>query len=391
MALQFKLPQMSLTMQEGTIDRWVKAEGDQMKKNETMMEVETDKVTAELTAPCDGRLVKILVPAGETVSVGTVLCVIDDGSEDTAELPTENAQKESTAESEMPAAEPLGKRGKKVASPLAVKIAAKEGISLEGLKGSGPRGVIVKKDVLAAKEQAAAAQTAAVPLVPAAAAVPRVREVPFTGIRKKTAEQMMRSKQMTASLTTFAEVDMTAVREMRKFVHISYTAYAVKAAAMALTEFPYMNASLQGDKILLFEDININVAVSAGDKLVTPVLRGVGEKNLLTVGQELSRLAKRGKEGQLTLQDFEGGTFTVTNSGVFGSLFFTPIINYPQCAILGIGKLMEQPVVRDGQIVIAPMMNLCLTYDHQIVDGSTAVTFLQKVKYYLEHPDEMTR
>ena len=384
MALQFKLAQMSLTMQEGTVIRWLKAEGDALKKNEAMIEVETDKVTAEVTAPCDGRLVKILAAEGETVPVETVLCEIDTGEGAPAESQTP-ASEPRAAEPAVPVraapTAPAERRGVRV-SPLAAKIAAREGVPLEGLTGSGPRGVIVKKDVLAAKAASASL---------AAPAVPRVKEVPFSGIRKKTAEQMMRSKQMTASLTTFAEVDMTAVREMRKFVHISYTAYVVKAAAMALAEFPYINASLRGDKILLFEDANINVAVSAGDKLVTPVLRNAESKNLLTVGQELSRLAKRGKEGQLSLQDFEGGTFTVTNSGVFGSLFFTPIINYPQCAILGIGKLMEQPVVREGQIVIAPMMNLCLTYDHQIVDGSTSVTFLQKVKHYLEHPDEMTR
>lgn len=384
MALKFKLPQMSLTMQEGTVIRWLKAEGDTIEKNEALLEVETDKVAAELTAPCSGRLTKIVVPQEETIPIGTVLCEIDDGSAG-EDKPAPAAEAFPPVQAERPAE--TVKRSRRRISPLAAKIAAKEGIALDGITGTGPRGVIVKKDILAVKERQCMEKAAPAPHAAAA----RAKEVPFSGTRKRTAEQMMRSKQMTASLTTFAEVDMTAVRAMREYVHISYTAYAVKAAALALAEFPYINSSLQGNKILLFEEANINVAVSAGDKLVTPVMRNVEQKNLITVGDELSRLAEKGKEGRLNLSDLEGGTFTVTNSGVFGSLFFTPIINYPQCAILGIGKLMEQPVVRGGQIVIAPMMNLCLTYDHQIVDGSTAVGFLQKVKYYLENPGEMTR
>lgn len=389
MALKFKLPRMSLTMQEGTIARWVKAEGDVLVKNETMLEVETDKLTTELTAPCDGRLVKILVPDGETVPVDEVICVIDDGTgglEELEEAPAAAPAASETKTEAPAAAAPVGRRGKLV-SPLAAKMAAQEGVDLSTVVGTGPRGVIVKKDILAAVEQKKTAVAAAVVSGPVCTG--KVTEVPFTGVRKKTAEQMMRSRQMTASLTTFAEADMTQVKRMREFVKISYTAYVVKAVSKALEEFPYMNSSLRGDKIALFEDININVAVSAGDKLITPVMQCVNKKNIIDVGTELSDLAERGKNNQLTMKDFEGGTFTVTNSGVFGSLFFTPIINYPQCAILGIGKLMDTPVVRDGQIVIAPMMNLCLSYDHQIVDGSTAVKFLQKVKYYIEHPSEM--
>lgn len=394
MNFEMKLPQMSLTMQEGTITRWLKAEGEHLNKNEPLLELETDKVATELTAPREGILSRILVATDDTVPVETVLCIIADEAEG-------SETSKSTAGNFEPEAVPVGipmekmtqaRRGYR-ASPLAMKIAADKGISLEGIQGTGPHGVIVKRDVLNMEAATAMKETSDTQKDTAhyAQEISNVQEIPLTGARKKTAEQMMRSRQMTASLTTFAEVDMTEVRKMRQYVHVSYTAYAVKAAAKALTEFPYMNSSLKQDKILLYGDVNINVAVSTGDKLVTPVLPHADKKDIFEIGDEIGALAQRGHEGALGLADFEGGTFTVTNSGVFGSLFFTPIINYPQCAILGVGKLIEQPVVRDGEIVIAPMMNLCLTYDHQIVDGATAVGFLQKVKYYLEHPAEMAR
>ena len=184
---------------------------------------------------------------------------------------------------------------------------------------------------------------------------------------------------------------MGTVKRMREFVKATYTAYVVKAASKALQRFPGINSALMGNQIRFYENTNINVAVSADDKLVTPVVRKVNERSILDVNDEIAVLADKAREGTLSLHDFEGGTFTVTNSGVFGSLFFTPIINYPQCAILGMGKTVETPVVRDGQIVIAPVMKLCLTYDHRLVDGATAVKFLVQVKEYLENPSELIR
>lgn len=383
MALQFKLPQMSLTMQEGTIIKWVAEEGDRLKRNDVLLEIETDKTSAELTAPCDGILVKRMFPAQAVVGVGEVICVIDDGTG--AEVPAEavkpeKAPEEPAAKEAAPAEQ--AKHGKRI-SPLAAKIAAKEGISLDGITGTGPRGVIVKKDVLAAKEQGSqqAAGTSAV-----SDAYGSYTDIPFAGVRKKTAENMMRSRMNTATVTTFVEVDMGSVKRMREFVKVTYTTYVVKAVANALRKFPNINSSLVGDQIRLYDDANINVAVSADDKLVTPVVRQADKRNLIDVNEEIAALAEKAREGKLALRDFEGGTFTVTNSGVFGSMFFTPIINYPQCAILGIGKTVDTPVVRDGQIVIAPVMKLCLTYDHRLVDGATAVKFLVQVKDYLEDP-----
>lgn len=387
MALQFKLPQMSLTMQEGTIIKWIAEEGDCLKRNDALLEIETDKTTAELTAPCDGILIKKMFPDQSVVGVGEVICVIDDGTE--TQAPTERKKPEKKQVPSAPVvSEPGGgKRGKPV-SPLAAKIAEKAGLSLDGITGTGPRNIIVKRDVEAAIEQTRLA----------AARAPEgddvfglFQDIPFTGVRKKTAENMMLSCMNTAAVTTFVEADMGTVKRMREFVKATYTAYVVKAASKALQRFPGINSALMGNQIRFYENTNINVAVSADDKLVTPVVRKVNERSILDVNDEIAVLADKAREGTLSLHDFEGGTFTVTNSGVFGSLFFTPIINYPQCAILGMGKTVETPVVRDGQIVIAPVMKLCLTYDHRLVDGATAVKFLVQVKEYLENPSELIR
>lgn len=384
--LQFKLPQMSLTMQEGTVIRWVAEEGAKIKRGELLLEIETDKTSAELSAPCDGTLVKRMCKAQDVVAVDQVVCLIDDGSgeailaEQSAGVPEEKTEKTIAA--------PAGKRGK-LASPLAMRVAAEKGVSLNAITGTGPRGVIVKKDV----ENAVSSGEKAAPRED-----PRIREaygnysdVPLTGVRKRIAENMMFSKQNTASVTTFVEADMSNIKRMREFVKATYTAYVVKAAANAIREFPAVNASLLPEAIRLYEDANINVAVAAGENLVTPVVRQADKKSLFAINDDIAAFADQGRNGRIALKDFEGGTFTVTNSGVFGSLFFTPIINYPQCAILGIGKTVDTPVVRNGQIVIAPMMKLCLSYDHRIVDGATAVQFLVKIKENIENPGELLR
>ncbi len=396
MSIKFKLPQMSLTMQEGTINKWVAEEGAKLKRNDVLLELETDKTTAELTSPSDGVLIKRMCKAGDVVPVGTVVCIIDDGSGDAAEagVPEKSSVKPAA---DLPQKAETSAKGRKLISPLAARIAKEKNLDIQEISGTGPRGVIVKKDVLAA-ENALEAQTS-MPVRPAEPAAffnsdayGPFKEEPFEGIRKATAENMMRSRMNTATLTTFVDVDMGNVKRMREFVKVTYTCYVVKAAANAIRDFPPINCSLIGDKIRFFEDANICVAVAAGDnKLVTPVIPKVDKSDIMTVNEKLAELADRAKKGELKLPDYAGGTFTVTNSGVFGSVFFTPIINYPQAAILGMGKTVETPVVKDGQIVIAPMMKLCLSYDHRLIDGATAVKFLVKVKEGLENPSTLIK
>lgn len=215
--------------------------------------------------------------------------------------------------------------------------------------------------------------------------------IPFIGIRRRTADVMMKGVHNTAAVSAIAEVNMSAVAEHRKFIPVSYTSWVVAAASRALADpaFRTVNSQLSGDSIVLKADINVSVSVATGTSLVTPVIKNADRKNILAIGDELAALAARAREGGLEPEDMRGGTFTVTNSGVFGSLFYTPIINYPQAAIIGMGKIMKTPVVVDDEIVVAPMMYLCITYDHRLIDGHVGAPFLQKVKHYLEHPREL--
>jgi len=392
-----KMTQLSMTMLEGVIAKWFKQEGDTISVGEPLLEVESDKVTVEITAPVTGVVRKILAGETEAVPVGGNICIIADVDDDISEYlnvsesnNNETLNKAGRTETQSIAethsmAEQVERRPK--ISPLAKKIALASKIDFKALVGSGPGGLIIKSDVEKAQARA---------LKQAAAISEKANDLefdvlPLSGVRKRIAEHMTISKQNAASVTTVTEVDMSNIVSCRKVIPVSYTTYVVKAVAEALKEFSILNSSLVGEEIHIKKQININVAVAAANSLVTPVVRNAGEKNILTIGGEMDDLALKGREGELTPADFTGGTFTVTNSGVFGSLFFTPIINYPQCAILGMGKVLKMPIVRGDEIVIGHMMYLCLTYDHRIVDGAPAVQFLQRVKRYLENPDEMIK
>lgn len=384
----FKLSQLSMTMIEGVVSAWHKKAGDRVEEGEVLLEVETDKMVKEMTAPVSGFLVKITAQEGDVVPVDGELCVISDDpawTDEGAAQPTQAAQP-APEHGAGPAPAEVRPGGRVRISPLAKRIAQLEDIPYEAIPGTGPGGAIVKKDILAYQES----RKAAPPARPAVEHTPDLL-FPFQGIRRRTAENMMLSRQNTAMLTTCAEVNMSRVAEARKFVKVSYTTFTVKAAARALEEerFQMLRAQLLDDGIHVKQDININVSVATGRSLVTPVIRHADRKNILTVGAELRELADAGRENRLSPEDLQGGCFTVTNSGVFGSLFYTPIINYPQSAIIGMGKTLETPVVVDGEIVVAPMMYLCLSYDHRLIDGEVGAPFLQKIKYYLEHPEEI--
>jgi pyruvate dehydrogenase E2 component (dihydrolipoamide acetyltransferase) len=384
------MSRISMTMLEGKIVKWLKAEGDAVTEGEPLVAVETDKVTVDVTAPGSGLLRKILVPEGAVAQLETSLCVIADKDEDISaylkDQPSSQERAEETVQIETAPEEVKSRRPKM--SPLAKKLASERNVDIAAVVGSGPAGLITKEDIeriLAGEKEK-----------PRAAETPKkqggnndVEIVPLDQIRKRIADHLILSKQNTAAVTTVMEVDMTEVAACRKVVQASYTTFVVKAASKALQEYRILNSSLNGEEIHIKQNINICVAVATEAGLITPVIRNADIKNLLTVHQEMDQLAAKGREKSLGPNDFSDGTFTITNSGIYGSLLFTPIINYPQCAILGMGKVQKTPVVRGDAIVAVPIMYLCLTYDHRIIDGATAVQFVSKVKSLLEKPDQI--
>jgi pyruvate/2-oxoglutarate dehydrogenase complex dihydrolipoamide acyltransferase (E2) component len=400
----FQMSQISMTMVEGRVVKWLKQEQEPIQEGEGLVEIETDKIVVEITSPAAGVVRKIMVPEGEYAAVGAPLCLIADRADDiSAYVPGQaaaaGAATSAPAVVAEAAAEPVPERKIK-ASPLARKIAASKGVRLDGLTGTGPGGLIVRFDVEQAMARvsasAATAEAVVTPAVaPATTAAPSstddVEIIPLQGVRKRIAEHLTLSKQNAADVTTVMDVNMTKVASLRKVLSVSYTVFVVRAAAVALQEFPLLNASIVNNSIHVKKQINVNVAVATDTGLVTPVIRHTNRKNILTVAAEMDELARKARDGGLQPADFADGTFTVTNSGTFGSLLFTPIINYPQCAILGIGKVAKTPVVVDDAIVAAPVMYLCLTYDHRLVDGETAVKFLKSVKTYLEQPEQILK
>ncbi len=394
-AAEIRMPQISMTMIDGTIVKWLKREGDTVAEGDDLVEIQTDKVVETLGSAAAGTLLRIVAKEDETVPVGGLLCYVGEQGLQTG-VPAATDGPAAAVSAPAPAAvPPTGQRSRR-ASPLAKKIAARKGVDLSGLKGTGPGGMIVKADV----EDALKAAPPAPATPPATAAAPAARPplspdaddtvVPFEGIRKAIADNLMQSRRVVADVTTVADADMGAIKAMRKVLPISYTAFSILASARALAEFPVINALVEDDRIIMKKRINISVAVATGMGLMTPVIRDAGNKNLMTIADDLADLAARGRDGKLNARDFEGGTFTVSNSGVYGSILFTPIVNNPQSAILGLGRIAKVPVVlADDTIAPALMMYMSLSYNHRSIDGETAVKFLQRIRYYLEHPAEM--
>jgi pyruvate/2-oxoglutarate dehydrogenase complex dihydrolipoamide acyltransferase (E2) component len=395
------MPQISMTMTDGVIVKWLKNVGDAVAEGDGLVEIQTDKAVDELGASTAGVLFSVAAAAGEIVPVGDVICSI---APEGTPVPVPGGKADATTASAPKDVEPIPQASmdrhatsRVRASPLAKRIAAQGGIELAALSGTGPGGMIIKADV----EDAAARRTS----TPARSSLPGPAEsrpaapplttdvedtvMPFEGIRRAIADNLMQSKRSAAEVTTVADVDMGAVKTLREALPVSYTVYCTLAAAKALQEYPIMNALVEEDRIVIKKRINICVAVATKMGLLTPVIADVGRKNLLTIAEDLNDLSERGRDGKLNSRDFEGGTFTVTNSGVYGSVLFTPIINHPQSAVLGLGRIAPTPVVRGDVIVPALMMYMSLTYNHRSIDGETAVKFLQRVRHYLEHPDEM--
>jgi len=355
------MPRLSLTMKKGTVIEWFKKEGDTVEKGEPIVEVLTEKVTYDIEAPSSGILRKVLVEDGVDVPVAGVLAVIAAPDEELAEVEvTDEAPLERVEE-------------RIIASPAAKRLAKEYGVDLVQIRGTGPEGRIVEGDIRRYVEEKEVA--------------PKIREViPLTGIRKTAADRVSLSARTAPHTTLNMEVGMSKAAKLREEIQVSYTDMVAKATAKALVEHPIMNSTLEDEQIKVFHDINIGVAVATEKGLVVPVIHNTDRKSLEEIASELRELAEKARQGKLTKDELSGGTFTITNLGMYGVDTFTPIINPPETAILGVGRLTEKPVVENKKIVIKLLMNLSLSFDHRVVDGAPAAQFLRKIKEILENP-----
>ena len=428
MATNIVVPALGESVVEATVARWLKNEGDAVRSGEALVELETDKVDLEVPAESDGVLTKITRQAGEDVQIGDVLGVLDasaaadaseakaDGAEntepDTAEEPaaTASADKSSAKAEPAPAQAPTPTAEdapKGEATPVAKRMAADSNVDLRNVSGSGPGGRVTKEDVerfVQQSEQTPATQPRPAAASSAPAADSRGEErIPMSRRRRTIAQRLVEAQQTAAMLTTFNELDMTAVMDIRKRrresfaeqhgVGLGFTSFFVKAAIGALKAFPPINGEIQGNDIVLKPYYDIGIAVGAEEGLVVPVLRNADRLSFAQIEQQVKDFVQKSRDGALSIDDLRGGTFTITNGGVFGSLLSTPILNPPQVGILGLHKIEERPVVvtKDGakEIAIRPMMYVALSYDHRMVDGREAVQFLVKVKELIEDPETL--
>jgi 2-oxoglutarate dehydrogenase E2 component (dihydrolipoamide succinyltransferase) len=399
MATEIKVPVLGESVSEATVARWLKKVGDKVQLDEALVELETDKVTLEVNAPVAGTLTQIVVEAGATVGVAAVLGLLGEGV--AAPAPATAAP---VAAAPAPvAAAPAVSTAE--AMPAARKIAADHGIDTASLSGSGKDGRVTKGDVLAAiAAPAPAAPAPAAPVKPAAPTGPRPRadreeRVRMTRLRQRIAERLKEAQNTAAMLTTFNEVDMTNVIatrnqlkdafEKKHGVKLGFMSFFVKAAIVALKELPAVNAEIDGTDLVYKRYYDIGVAVGTPQGLVVPVVRDADLLSFAGVEKTIGDLGKKARDGKLSMEDLTGGTFTISNGGVYGSLMSTPILNTPQSGILGMHKTMDRAVVINGKVEVRPMMYLALSYDHRIIDGREAVTFLVRVKECIENPERI--
>jgi len=418
------MPQMGESIAEGTVVKWLKKVGDRIERDEPLFEISTDKVDAEIPSPAAGVLTQILVHENETVAVNAVVAVIDgEGAPAAASAPAAVAAAKPAASADEAAsapapsapsapaaAAPATVRGKVRSSPLVRRMAREHSVELSELKGTGLGGRISKKDVLAHLAQPSAASSpatapsgaapppATAPAAPAIVFTGPTHVVPMTPMRKQIAEHMALSKKTSAHVSTVFEVEMTRIVDLmarhgdeferRNGLKLTYTPFFIRAAVEGIRAFPIVNSSVDGTNIVYKRDVNIGVAVALETGLIVPVIKRADEKNFLGVARAVKDLADRARSKHLTVDDVQGGTFTITNPGVFGGLFGTPIINQPQVAILGVGAIEKRPVVRNDAIAIRSMVYLVLTFDHRIIDGAVADQFMGRIKTLLENWEE---
>jgi 2-oxoglutarate dehydrogenase E2 component (dihydrolipoamide succinyltransferase) len=403
--IEVKVPQLSESVSEATLVSWHKKIGEAVKRDENLIDIETDKVVLELPAPADGVLTKIVKGDGESVTSGDIIATLDTDAKPS--VASVKAEKPAAAPAVAPvaaAAASAKTASASTASPSATKIAAEKGVDPASLAGSGRDGRVTKGDVLAAGSAPAAAAPKAAPAPAAAKPLPiqlptgnrTEQRVPMSRLRARIAERLVQSQSTAAILTTFNEVNMAPVIDLRnrykeKFekehgVKLGFMSFFVKAAVHALKKFPVVNASVDGNDIVYHGYYDIGIAVGTERGLVVPVLRNVDQLSIAQIEQSIADFGKRAKDGKLSIEELSGGTFSITNGGVFGSMLSTPIINPPQSAILGVHATKDRAVVENGQVVVRPMNYLALSYDHRIIDGREAVLALVAMKEALEDP-----
>lgn len=429
MATEVKVPTLGESITEATLGQWLKQPGDPVKADEPLASLETDKVAIEVPSPVDGVMGDQIVAVGDTVAVGAAIARIESGSGAPAQP---QAQDQAQARQSAPAETPVNPEGAGenvelrdeggdegggedegdgshlTLSPAVRRIVLEHHLDPSRIKGTGKDGRLTKDDVLAAaakvKEAPAPPAAATPPLPPpsvarAASGEREEERVRMTRLRQTVARRLKEAQNTAALLTTFNDVDMTAVMaarsrykdlfEKKHGIRLGFMSFFVKAAVLAARDVPSVNAYIEGEEIVYHDYVDVSVAVSAPNGLVVPVIRDAQALSFAEVEKSIAEFGRRAKEGSLTMADMEGGTFTISNGGVFGSLLSTPIINPPQSAVLGMHRIEERPVVRDGQVVVRPMMYLALSYDHRLVDGREAVTFLVRMKEAIEDPTRL--
>jgi 2-oxoglutarate dehydrogenase E2 component (dihydrolipoamide succinyltransferase) len=401
MSIEVKVPVLPESVADATIATWHKKAGDAVKRDENLLDLETDKVVLEVPSPVDGVLVEIRQEAGATVNSQQIIAIIEEGAVAAAPAaaPAQAAAAAPTASKTEAKAAPAGADE---LSPAGRRVAVEEGIDPSKVSGTGRDGRVTKEDLVNYGKTGGAAAAPAAPAAAAAKPTPGSRpeeRVPMTRIRLRIAERLMQSKNSIAMLTSFNEVNLAEVVKMRKAlgesfekangVKLGFMSFFVKAAAEALKRYPVVNASVDGNDIIYHGYQDISIAVSTEKGLVTPVLRDVQDMGFADVEKGIMAYAKKARDGKLGLDDLQGGTFTITNGGTFGSLLSTPIVNPPQSAILGMHTIKERAIVENGQVIAAPMMYIALSYDHRIIDGKDAVLFLVDIKNQLENPQRM--
>jgi 2-oxoglutarate dehydrogenase E2 component (dihydrolipoamide succinyltransferase) len=437
MAIEIKVPTLGESLVDAVVGQWLKEEGESVSQGETLLELETDKVNLDVTAESDGVLSKILAQEGDVVEVGAVLAQLDPDAAGATAAPAEEPAPVAASPERAPQAEeavaprdPYKPEDKEVAAPAAPaaepaaaasgraapavqRMAEEHNIDLSKVSGSGPGGRIVRDDLMgflasnqgqAAAAPAPAAKPAPAPAQPVASpngvdTAGREERVRLSRRRQTIARRLVEAQQTAAMLTTFNEVDMSAVMEIRgrrkeafkeaHGVNLGFMSFFTKAVVGALKAFPDVNSELDGDSLILKKYYDIGIAVGTDEGLVVPVVRDADRKSFAAIERDIKDMATRARDGKLTLPELSGGTFTITNGGVYGSLLSTPILNTPQVGILGMHNIQQRPVVVDGEIVVRPMMYIALSYDHRVVDGGTSVQFLVKIKQLLEDPETL--
>ena len=396
MAIELKVPEVGESITEVMIAQWLVKEGEAVKRDQALAELESDKATIELPSPSNGVMGKQLKGKGDTANVGDVIGMLEEG-----EAPANNSGKEASEEpaSVNPAFQVKGKAGSTAATPAARRAAAEAGVDVSTVSGTGKSGMVLKSDIEQA-DRANSASSSTHAAIPSSAGEPNSQLdedlVPMSPIRRTIATRLLESQQSTAQLSTFQEVDMSAVYDLRakykeafqaKYgVKLGLMSFFVKAAIEALKAYPAVNAEIRGDSIAYKNYYNIGIAVGGGKGLVVPVIRNAQRLSIAEVEERIADFGKRAADNKIALDELSGGTFTISNGGVYGSMLSTPILNPPQSGVLGLHAIKERPVVVDGAVAVRPIMYLALTYDHRMVDGRESVGFLMKIKEIIEDP-----